>query len=153
MITKIISGGQTGADLGGLKAARELGIPTSGFAPKNFMTELGPNLELRDVYGLVDEGDNYVTRTEKNVKISDATVIFATSPSSAGTKLTVQCCGKYKKPITLNPTPGFLRTWLLENEIEVLNVAGNRASVDPGAETHTREILLKTLDPDLRDWV
>lgn len=36
---KIISGGQTGADMGGLEAAREYGFPTGGYAPKGWMTE------------------------------------------------------------------------------------------------------------------
>lgn len=54
MLTKIISGGQTGADEGGLEGARLLGIPTGGTAPKGYRTENGPNLTLRDTYGLVE---------------------------------------------------------------------------------------------------
>jgi len=154
MITKIISGGQTGADLGGLKAAKELGIPTGGFAPTNFITELGPNLELRDIYKLADEGDNYITRTEKNVKVSDATVIFAQKLGSAGTKLTLNKVGRYKKYVILNPLPGDLRIWLETHpDIKILNIAGNRASVDPGAEATAKNTLLRALDPDLQDWV
>ena len=33
MLIKIISGGQTGADMGGLRAGRALNIPTGGSAP------------------------------------------------------------------------------------------------------------------------
>jgi hypothetical protein len=36
---KIISGGQTGADQGGLEGARLLGIQTGGTAPYNWMTD------------------------------------------------------------------------------------------------------------------
>ena len=35
----MIRGGQTGADQGGLRAARAAGIPTSGFAPKGWLIE------------------------------------------------------------------------------------------------------------------
>lgn len=38
---KIISGGQTGADQGALQAAHSLNIPTGGYAPFNYNTELG----------------------------------------------------------------------------------------------------------------
>jgi len=37
----VISGGQTGADRGGLIAAKELGIPTGGTAPLGYKTEAG----------------------------------------------------------------------------------------------------------------
>ncbi len=44
MVRKIISGGQTGADRGGLLAGEALKIETGGTAPPIFMTELGPCL-------------------------------------------------------------------------------------------------------------
>ena len=48
MIKKIISGGQTGADRGGLLAGRHLGIETGGTAPPDFITEVGVDDSLRD---------------------------------------------------------------------------------------------------------
>ncbi len=42
MLTKIISGGQTGADQAALDAAIELGIPHGGWIPKERLTEAGP---------------------------------------------------------------------------------------------------------------
>jgi len=41
-VAKIISGGQTGADQGGLNAGLLLGIETGGTAPPRFMTDAGP---------------------------------------------------------------------------------------------------------------
>ncbi|HLZ07124.1 MAG TPA: putative molybdenum carrier protein, partial [Chloroflexota bacterium] len=41
-VEKVISGGQTGADRGGLEAAIELGIPHGGFCPKGRKSEDGP---------------------------------------------------------------------------------------------------------------
>lgn len=46
MIEKIVSGGQTGADQGGLEAAEELGIPTGGWAPAGYYTEQGKHKTL-----------------------------------------------------------------------------------------------------------
>jgi hypothetical protein len=54
MIVQVISGGQTGADQGGLRAARACGIPTSGWAPKGWMTEAGPAPWLAD-WGLAGD--------------------------------------------------------------------------------------------------
>ena len=53
MVTKIISGGQTGADQAGLAVAKRLGIPAGGFLPKGFLTEAGPRHDLAAEYGLV----------------------------------------------------------------------------------------------------
>ena len=41
MIRKIISGGQTGADLAALDVAVKLGIPHGGWIPKGRITEKG----------------------------------------------------------------------------------------------------------------
>jgi hypothetical protein len=38
------------AAMGGLRAAKELGILTGGEAPKGFKTEDGSNLELKTIY-------------------------------------------------------------------------------------------------------
>jgi hypothetical protein len=45
-IVKVISGGQTGADQGGLVAARTLKIETGGTAAKGWLTEDGPKRKL-----------------------------------------------------------------------------------------------------------
>jgi integrase len=42
VIEKVVTGGQAGADQGGLRAARAAGIATGGFAPKGWATEAGP---------------------------------------------------------------------------------------------------------------
>ena len=50
MAILIISGGQTGADMAGLMAAKKVGFNTGGFAPKGFKTELSSNLMLNLIY-------------------------------------------------------------------------------------------------------
>jgi hypothetical protein len=59
MIERVISGGQTGADQGGLRAAQACGIPTGGWAPRGWLTEAGPAPWLAD-WGLVEcqEGES-----------------------------------------------------------------------------------------------
>ena len=42
----IISGGQTGADQAGIAAAVKHGLDVDGWAPKNWMTEDGPDPQL-----------------------------------------------------------------------------------------------------------
>ena len=69
---KIISGGQTGADMGALLAARELGIPTGGVAPKGWLTENGPQEELLRNFGLIeceeDVRDLSITLLDRQVR-------------------------------------------------------------------------------------
>jgi hypothetical protein len=53
VLTKVISGGQTGADQAGWRAARAFGIPTGGWMPLEFRTERGPCPELA-AFGAVE---------------------------------------------------------------------------------------------------
>lgn len=127
MLKKVISGGQTGADRIGLEIAKELGIETGGTAPKNFKTENGCDLSLVQ-FGLVEDiSSDYNSRTEKNILDSNGTVIFG-DVKSPGTKLTIKLLKQHGKKYIENPTILELKTFISENEIEVLNVAGNRGS-------------------------
>lgn len=53
MLTKVISGGQTGVDQAALRAAKAARIPTGGYAPKGWLTEDGPAPWLAD-FGLIE---------------------------------------------------------------------------------------------------
>jgi hypothetical protein len=99
LVTLIISGGQTGADWGGLLAAADVGIATGGLAPKSYLTELGANPELVKFGLLESDSDDYEIRTIHNVLTADATVIFADYTNSDGTKLTIDSCIKHQKPL------------------------------------------------------
>jgi hypothetical protein len=156
MVSKIISGGQTGADLGGLKAALVLGIKTSGRAPKGFKTEVGQNLDLKTIFGLTeDASDDYAKRTLANISSSDATLIFASNSKSPGTKLTIKNCETQKKPyLLIDPsslnavdlTLKFLQKQTLHFSRKVtLNIAGNRESKSPGIQEKVISILTHAL--------
>lgn len=136
MIRKIISGGQTGADQAALDAAIKLGIPHGGWIPKGRLTENGP---LPDKYQLAEmPGTSYRSRTEQNVIDSAGTLIISHGRLSEGSDYTLRMTLKHNRPclhIDLNQTPAFkaavlIRSWIDEYDIEILNVAGPRASKD-----------------------
>lgn len=129
---KVISGGQTGADRAGIDAAKALSIETGGFAPKGWRVSLPDGSEgtdpMLEYMGLIQMRSRaYPPRTRKNVQTADGTVIFGYL-ESGGAILTIQTANNLKKPIIKNPTPRDLAEWILEHNIRVLNVAGNRES-------------------------
>ena len=142
-LLKIISGGQTGADMGGLLAAKELGIETGGTAASRYLTEKGSNYELFNEYGLTCFG-SYHERTWENVKDSEATIIFGHT-SSPGSKLTIRCCTTQGKPLLINPNEKELAEFLQEHQVKILNIAGNRESKSPGIEQSVKEFLVEAL--------
>jgi len=88
MITRIISGGQTGADRAALDVAIKLGIPHGGWIPKGRKTEKGP---LPEKYQLQEmTTGSYPARTEKNVIESDGTLIIARGKLTGGSDYTRQ---------------------------------------------------------------
>jgi hypothetical protein len=149
MLKLIISGGQSGADLGGLLAAEALGIETGGEAPLGFRTEQGRQMLLQYRFGLHEGVSlNYSFRTMNNVINSDATLIVATDFDSKGTVQTIKYCNQFNKPIFLLPANalgfrGSLREFV--QNIEVLNVAGNRESVSSGITIATRDLIIRAL--------
>jgi hypothetical protein len=134
MIKKLISGGQRGADQAGLAVGVDLGIETGGTAPLGYRTKNGDNPKLAKL-GLVESPTrNYATRTFDNAKDSDGTMRFAYNFFSAGEVLTLKAIRQYKKPFfdvnlaDIENKEVFIfdvLDWFKENNIEVLNVAGN----------------------------
>jgi hypothetical protein len=131
---KVISGGQTGADQGGLVGAQRAGCITGGTAAPGFRTERGfEDVEDLKKFGLVEgEPDPkvYPKRTKRNVLDSDGTVLFG--KSSPGYNQTLRYCKTNSKAYIENPTSDLLADWMTRNAINVLNVAGNRESVTRG---------------------
>lgn len=123
MLTKIISGGQTGVDRIALEVAKELGYETGGTAPDNYYTENGRDLTLKE-FGLVAFG-SYRTRTDQNVKDADATLLFEVV-SSVGSTLTQRCAIKHYKPLYVNPSVIAIKS--LKERYNIINIAGNRGS-------------------------
>ena len=140
----IISGGQTGIDRLGLETARECGLPTGGYAPKDYRTENGPDPSLKE-FGLIETvSSSYTPRTIANIRASDGTVLFGDT-TSRGSADTIEYCIKYGRPYIENPTAEKLLQFIREHNIRVLNVAGNRASRLTRTQlTYYRAVLLST---------
>ena len=149
----IVSGGQTGADRAALDWALANGVECGGWCPKGRKAEDGP---IDPKYPLKETPSAaYIQRTEWNVRDSDATVLFSTLPMlSGGSKKTMDFARKHKRP-RLHLHPGVpdavdrLRTFVKENSVQVLNVAGPRASKEP----EVREFVMSTLDKAFADIV
>jgi hypothetical protein len=139
-IEKIVSGGQTGADQAALDTAIKLDIPHGGWIPRGRMTESGP---LPEKYRLREmPTDSYALRTEQNVIDSDGTLIVSRGRLTGGSEYTREMALKHRRPhlhVNLEETNRFqavlnIVRWLQENRIRTLNVAGPRASKDPGIQ-------------------
>lgn len=144
MLRKIISGGQTGADQAGLSAGRQLGLETGGTAPPSFMTDEGCQPDLLIHYGLKEGAPDiktYPKRTRRNVLDSHGTVWFGRT-SSPGGKLTLGLCNLYHRPYLVNPTSKELCDWVKLNNVEILNVAGNRERTNRGIYEKTIETII-----------
>src|SRR5271170_6504771 len=95
----VISGGQTGADIAGIKTAKQCGFKTGGYIPKGFLTLDGKKPEYAKMYGLQQMSTyKYPQRTEMNVKTSDATIWFGQNKWSAGKQCTFKFIKMHKKP-------------------------------------------------------
>lgn len=152
MLTKIISGGQTGADRAGLIVAKKVGLQTGGTMPKGFKAHDGNHPEFADLYGVKeDPSPTYPPRTFKNAYEGDGTVRFAVDFTTSGEKLTLTAVERAKKPhfdvhVLGNTQPSDLVDWIIENKIRVLNVAGNSEKTAPGIGEFVQMFLLETIE-------
>src|SRR5215475_32029 len=98
MLSKIVSGGQTGADSAALDWAIKRGISHGGWCPKDRKAEDG-TIDRR--YNLVETpSEDYSQRTEWNVRDSDGTAVFSIRRElRGGSLLTVELAGNRKKPV------------------------------------------------------
>lgn len=147
MIKKIISGGQTGADRAALDVAIKMDIPHGGWIPKGRLTEEGP---LPKKYNLKEmPTESYPDRTEQNVIDSDGTLIIVRGKLTGGSDYTRMMTLKHKKQllgIDLNQIDHYdaaslIVSWIKIQRIQVLNVAGPRASKDPNIYGDVLKIL------------
>lgn len=154
MIKKIISGGQTGADYGGLLAGRTLGLETGGTAPKGWRVRWRDGTEgsnpVLESFGLVEhDSDDYPPRTKQNVNDACGTVWFG-HPKSLGGRLTISTAKRSGRPCIVNPSVEELQDWLIAQKIEILNVAGNSAASNPRIEAIAFNTLVSAIDPIIR---
>lgn len=158
LISQVRSGGQTGADRGGLDAAREAGVPICGWCPPGGLAEDFPEAPgLMKLYPELQEGyaPGYVERTAWNVRDAHATLIV--SPGGleplSGTEMTKIFAERFGRPVlvlegdNIEDDAATALGWLrgLDMLGLTLNVAGPRESKMPGTYQKTKDIVAALL--------
>lgn len=147
-LEKIVSGGQTGADRAALLWAVEHGVPTGGWVPAGRLAEDGGIPE--HIPGLMEaDSPDPARRTRLNVRDSDATLILSLGPLGGGSALTLRRAHELARPVLHLELGSMereeaveeLHAWLAATRPRKLNVAGPRASKEPGLEDEVRGLL------------
>ena len=149
---KIVSGGQTGVDQGALAAALEAGTACGGWCPEGRRSEEGP---IPAVYPVVElAGAGYRQRTLRNVLDSDGTAILYNGDLEGGTRLTRRYCEEHDRCFVLidaanlsrSEAVAVLMSFVTDNELRALNVAGPRASKWPEAFEYAKTLVTAALE-------
>ena len=147
-VRKVLSGGQTGVDRAALDVAEACGIPRGGWCPRGRRAEDG----VVPRYYPLEETPTpaYAQRTCWNVRDSDGTlVVLRREPAVGGTAATLEACHVLERPLLVVPlgkaTAELVWTWLEEEHIAVLNIAGPRESEERGVYTEARRFLAEAL--------
>jgi hypothetical protein len=147
MLTKIISGGQTGVDRGALDAALEASFPCGGWCSEGRRAEDGEIPERYPVTELASRA--YLARTKRNVLDADATLIIFFGDLAGGTREPFQICEASGKPVlTIDGTAKSVDEAAVEaaafirlHAIAVLDVAGPRESSHAGAAQYSKQVV------------
>lgn len=126
-------------DRAALDVALKHHVKCGGWCPAGRTDEEG---KIPDRYPLKDlkKGGNE-ERTEQNVRDSDGTIIIYFHELSGGTAHTVDCCIQARQPHRLIDAAKYLPedaatlmvAFVVDHDVEVLNIAGPRASQWAGA--------------------
>ena len=113
------------------------GIESGGWCPTGRLDEFG---RIPDRYPVKElENGGFTERTLQNVKDSDGTVIIYPGKLSGGTEQTLHFCVEQRRPhelidaskVSTEKAAQLIADSVRENKIDVLNVAGPRASEWP----------------------
>lgn len=150
-LRKIVSGGQTGADRAALDWAIARGLDHGGWCPRGRRAEDGV-IDAR--YRLTETSNaRYLERTGRNVRDSDATLILSVGKTlTGGSQRTMELARRLGKPClhvsqdASGPEAGpLVRDFVRAHSIGVLNVAGPRASSEPGIAAFVADTLERAL--------
>lgn len=164
LVSKIVSGGQTGADQGALDAALAMNMPCGGICPKGRKSESGI---IPERYPLIESTSNsYLKRTEDNVINSHATLLLTYGKPHGGSKRTIDFAKKHSRPYLHVDLSGDdssivheIHDWLIGGGLiaddgssvpsqPILNVAGSRESKQPGIQVRVKHLLISVFEPD-----
>ena len=132
MLSKIISGGQTGVDRAALDVAISFGIDHGGFVPKGRKAEDGV---IATGYNLTElDTRRYAARTEKNVAHSDGTLIISRGGLKGGSRLTRTLALSHEKPwlnldlgaIELLAGAGSASSWIDKKQYRDIECGGSK---------------------------
>ena len=149
MISKVVSGGQTGVDRAALDVAIAQAIPHGGWCPRGRRAEDG---RIPESYDLQETEElNYSVRTLRNIQDADGTLILRGGPLTGGTALTHRLARRESCPVLvvdlkMEANVEAVEQWLLANRIRVLNIAGPRESQQPGIYKQARAWLSGLLE-------
>jgi len=158
MVTKIISGGQTGVDRAALDIGIHLGYEIGGYVPRGRKSEDGV---VPDFYPMVElDTDDYAERTKRNIAACGATIILLQNERDmrGGTLLTrnivsqsnycVGCIINMERPTA---AVSLMHFWSViekcEPSISVVNFAGPRESKSPGVYRMAHDLLMRVIPP------
>ena len=155
MISKIVSGGQTGVDRAALDVALALGLLCGGWVPRGRRAEDG---RLPARYPMREAASaGYPQRTRLNVRDSDATLILTRGEPAGGTAFTIACAERAGRACMVvdlaaadldRTAAAAVREWLRDHEVRVLNVAGPRESSAPRIASQVAAFLHAVLAGD-----
>jgi len=137
LLSKIISGGRTGAERAALDVAVDHGIPHGGWVARGRIAEDGA---LPETYQLQEMGaGSHEKLAERNVLDSDGTLILCHGQLTGTLGLAARLANQHGRPclhLDFNRTNAFrtaqeINRWIQGNGIHILNVTGPRASEDP----------------------
>ena len=148
-ITKVISGGQTGAERGGLFAAIGVIVEHGGWCPRGRLAEDGA---IPLMYKLKEtDSTGYEESTLKNVEEADATIIFIYNTLPSELEVICGYATKNNKPCLLidlqnrdrNEIVSQIGKWAkpLKGESSTINVAGLKESSAPGIENKVFNVM------------
>jgi Circularly permutated YpsA SLOG family len=132
MLEWIVSGGQTGADQGGERAARVCGSATGGRRPRGFLTEDRPRPDGADLYGARElPPGGSAARAVAHAQDSDATRGCG-AVSTPGARATIEAghqvsrsCRRVEQGFT---RPAHSAAGFVGHKVRVRNGAGKRES-------------------------
>lgn len=151
LLTKVVSGGQTGVDRAALDFAGQSRISRGGWCPSGRLALDG---RISEEYPLLETPSAaYHQRTLWNVRDSDGTLIICCGELSGGTALTRRFARQLAKPCLIvdlvyvdlhkHAAWSMLAAWLRNNRINTLNIAGPRERENSGIYNKTLAFLLE----------
>ncbi len=139
-------------DRAALDVALKHGIESGGWCPTGRLDEIGRIPDRYPVEELEDGG--FIERTLQNIKDSDGTVIIYPGKLSGGTEQTLHFCVEQRRPhelidasnVSTQKAAQLIADFVRENKIDILNVAGPRASEWPEGYDYAYRTLDSFLD-------